>query len=109
LAQLTGEVTEARRVLTAFAGYREQQSIDLYLEQMAGYIQQLNDATARQSPGDARRLAVGMQSVVGHIQSDLDSLSRRASAGLAVSQVSDLRYRVQRIGQLVDQIEAGLY
>jgi hypothetical protein len=109
LAQLTGEVTEARRNLAAFAGYREQQSIDLYLEQLAGYIQQLSDATARQSPSDARRLAVGMQSVVGHIQTELDTLARRVTAGATVSQVSDLRYRTQRIGQLVDQIEATLY
>lgn len=109
LAQLTGEVTEARRSLTAFAGYREQQSMDLYLEQLAGYIQQLNDATARQSPGDARRLAVGMQSVVGHLQTDFEALTRQATASLVVSQVSELRSRVQRIGQLVDQIEAALY
>ena len=43
LALLNGEVTDARRGLASLAGYREQQSIDLYLEQLAGYVQQLND------------------------------------------------------------------
>src|SRR5262249_50287714 len=49
LAQLTGEVNDARRSLTAIPGYPQQQSIGTYLEQLAGYIQQLNGALTQQT------------------------------------------------------------
>lgn len=112
LAQLNGEVTDARRSLQVLAGYREQQSIDLYLEQVAGYAQQITDALARQTTVDARRLAVGMQGVIGHMQNDIDSFNQRV-AGLATpglrQQAGDLQYRADRIGRLVDDIESQLY
>ena len=77
LALLNGEVADARQGLAHLAGYREQQSIDLYLEQLSGYVQQLNDVLTRPSSLDARRLAVGMQGVIGRMQTDADSLNRR--------------------------------
>jgi hypothetical protein len=110
LAQLSGEVTDARRALTGISGYREQQAIDLYLEQIAGYVQQIGDAALRQTPAEQRRLAVGMQSVVGNLQTEADSLSRRVAGIASVrQQASDLQLRTDRIGRLVDEIEAELY
>jgi hypothetical protein len=112
LAQLSGEVTGARHGLPALAGYREQQSIDLYLEQLAGYVQQLSDALTRQTTVDARRLAVGMQGVIGHLQTDIDSLNRRVASVTAPSlrqQAANLQYHADRIGRLVDDIESQLY
>src|SRR5206468_4304715 len=112
LAQLSGEVSDARRSVQALAGYREQQSLDLYLEQLGGYVQQLNDVLSRQTTVDARRLAVGMQGVIGHMQTDIDSLNQRVT-GLATpslrQQAGDLQYRADRIGRLVDDIESQLY
>src|SRR5439155_550568 len=105
---LSNEVTGARQALTAFAGYREQQSLDAYLQQLSGYATQIGDALARQTSLDARRLAVSMQGVVGRMQADIDSLSR----GLGVSgpldarqRVGDLQLRATQIAQLVDRIE----
>lgn len=111
LAMLSGELVDARRGLTALAGYREQQSIDLYLEQLAGYVQQLNDAISRPMTVDARRLAVGMQGVIGRMQADVDGLRQRAGGGLtsAAQQANDLQFRVSRIGRLVDDVESQLY
>jgi hypothetical protein len=105
LAQLNSEVTESRRALTALAGYRQQASLDLYLEQLAGYVQQINDAMNRQRTVDARRLAVGMQGVVGHMQTEVSGLN----TGVAVGPASDFSVRVGRIGRLADDIEAQLY
>jgi hypothetical protein len=112
LAQLSGEVADARRSLTALAGYREQQSLETYLEQLGGYVQQLNDALGRQTNVDARRLAVGMQGVIGHVQTDIDSLTRQIGSLASAAQkqqAGDLQYRADRIGRLVDDIEAQLY
>jgi hypothetical protein len=112
LALLNGEVADARRGLTQFAGYREQQSINLYLEQLSGYVQQLNTAVTQPTSLDARRLAVGMQGVVGRMQADVDSLNQQAAVGRVPTvqqQASDLQFRVSRIGRLVDDVESQLY
>ena len=112
LALLNGEVTDARRGLARLAGYREQQSIDLYLEQLAGYVQQLNDVLTRPSSLDARRLAVGMQGVIGRMQTDADRLNQQvASAPTSTIRqtAADLQLRISRIGRLVDDVESQLY
>jgi hypothetical protein len=112
LALLGGEVTDARRGLATLGGYREQQSIDLYLEQLGGYVQQLSDVLSRPTTLDARRLAVGMQGVIGRMQADTDILNQRASGALTPAlrqQVGDLQLRVGRMGRLVDDVEAQLY
>jgi hypothetical protein len=112
IAQVSSEVTSARSGLSALAGYREQQSIELYLEQLSGYTQQISDALSQQSSADARRLAAGMQGVIGRMQTDIDSLSHRLE-GMRSSPVkersAELQYRVARIGRLVDEMEAQLY
>jgi hypothetical protein len=105
LTMLSTEVNETRRALAALAGYREQQTIDGYLEQISGYVQSLGDALVRPTTVDAKRLAVGMQRVVGLMQAELDSLSQRVGGATA----RDLAYRGQRIGKLVDDLEAELY
>jgi hypothetical protein len=113
LAQLSGEVNDARRGLAALAGYQQQQSIDLYLQQLASYVQQLNTAITQPTTLDARRLAVGMQGVIGRMQTDTNSLSQQAAAAGYVSpvqqQASDLQLRIGRIGRLVDDVESQLY
>jgi len=112
LSLLSSEVTDARSTLSLFAGYREQQSIDLYLEQLAGYVQSIGDSLSRSTTVDARRLAVAMQGVIGRMQVEIDSLNQRtAAAGTRDQQnyASDLRTRAYRIGKLVDDIEADLY
>jgi hypothetical protein len=113
LAQLSGEVNDARRGLPALAGYQQQQSIDLYLQQLASYVQQLNTAITQPTTLDARRLAVGMQGVIGRMQTDTNSLSQQAAAAGYVSpvqqQASDLQLRISRIGRLVDDVESQLY
>jgi hypothetical protein len=110
LAQLSGEVADARRALGGLTGYREQQSLDLYLEQLAGYVQQLSDALTRQSTAEPRRLAVGMQGVVGRMQVETETLSQRAAGTASLrQQASDLHFRADRMGRLVDDIEGQLY
>jgi len=111
LAQLAAEVNAARQAVAAFPGYQQQQSIDLYLQQLAGYAQQTNDALVRQTTADARRLAVGMQGVIGRMQPEIDNLNRSlaAAAPLARQQGGDLQLRTSRIGQLVDDVESQLY
>jgi hypothetical protein len=112
LALLNSEVNDARRGLVSLAGYREQQSISLYLEQLAGYVLQLNDAISRPTTVDARRLAVGMQGVIGKLQIDVNSLNQQTATGLATAaqqQASDLQLRVGRMGRLVDDVESQLY
>ncbi|HEY2415182.1 MAG TPA: hypothetical protein VGI40_23260 [Pirellulaceae bacterium] len=112
LAQLSGEVNDARRGLAAFAGYQQQQSIELYLEQLASYVQQLNTAITQPTSLDARRLAVGMQGVIGRMQTDATSLAQQSAAGYAPAvqqQTSDLQLRISRIGRLVDDVESQLY
>jgi hypothetical protein len=53
-----------------------------------------------------------MQGVIGHMQTDIDTLNQRV-AGLTTpairQQAGELRYRADRIGRLVDDIEAQLY
>jgi len=112
LVQLSGEVNDARRSVAALAGYREQQSINTYLEQLAGYVQQLNTTLTQPTTVDARRLAVGMQGVIGLMQADVNRLSQQTAGGLASpaqQQVGDLQFRVSRIGRLVDDVESQLY
>lgn len=112
LAQLSGEVNDARLGLAALAGYREQQSISLYLEQLGGYVQQINDSLTRPTTVDARRLAVGMQGVIGRMQADVNNLNLQAAGGRAPAiqqSVSDLQFRVSRMGRLVDDVESQLY
>jgi hypothetical protein len=112
LVQLNAEVADARRGLGVLAGYREQQSVDLYLGQLADYAQQINDALTRQTTVDARRLAVGMQGVVGRLQADISSVNQRATGGLTPNlqqPVTDLQFRADRIGRLVDDVESQLY
>jgi hypothetical protein len=111
LVMLNSEVSDARRGLVSLVGYREQQSLNLYLEQMAGYVQQLNDAITRPTTLDARRLAVGMQGVIGRMQTDANSLSQQVAgyAPAAQQQASDLQLRISRIGRLVDDVESQLY
>jgi hypothetical protein len=109
LASLSSDVAESRRSLTAFAGYREQQSLDLYLQQLEGYVQSINDALGRGTSVDAKRLAVGMQGVVGRMQSEIVGLIQRATTVDLRQRASDLRTRADRIGRLVDDIESQLY
>lgn len=112
LAQLNGEVSETRRILAAFTGYPEQPLLEGYLEQVAGYVVQINDALGRQSTGDARRLAVGMQGVIGRMQPQFDSLNQRLASAAALDQrqrVTDLQARAYRLGRLADDVEAQLY
>jgi hypothetical protein len=108
LAQLQGELAEAQRACEALAGYREQPAIHLYLEQLAGYVQQLEDAGQGRSPTDARRLAVGMQGVVGRLLTDVTTLERRAT-GTWQQHATHLRFHTERIGRLVDEVEGLLY
>ena len=49
-----------------------------------------------------------MQGVVGHLQTDVTSLERRAT-GTWLQHASHLRFHAERIGRLVDEIEALLY
>jgi hypothetical protein len=105
LTMLSTEVNEARRALASLAGYREQQTIDQYLEQLAGYVQSISDSLSRPTTIDAKRLAVGMQRVIGLMQSEIDSLGQRVGGAAA----RDLTYRGQRIAKLVDELEAELY
>jgi hypothetical protein len=112
LALLNGELTEARRDLVSLSGYREQQSINLYLEQLAGYVQQINTAISQPTMLDARRLAVGMQGVIGHMQTDVNSVNQQVASPLTPTlrqQATDLALRVSRMGQLVDDVETQLY
>jgi hypothetical protein len=112
VTSLSLEVAEARRVLPAFAGYREQQSLDLYLGQLADYVQSINDALARSPTVDARRLAVGMQGVIGRMQAEVQSLNQRVFAAGTPElrdRARDLQARIDRLGRLVDDIEASLY
>jgi hypothetical protein len=105
-------VQDARAALGLFAGYREQQAIDLYLEQLAGYVQSISDSLSRATTVDARRLAVAMQGVIGRMQVEIDSLNQRtATAGTREQRdyAGELRTRAFRIGRLVDDIEAELY
>src|SRR5262245_13084913 len=109
IASLASEVGESRRLLAGFAGYREQQSLDLYLQQLDGYVQSINDALTRGGAVDAKRLAVGMQGVVGRMQSEVNGLIQRATTVDLRQQAGDLRTRADRIGRLVDEIESQLY
>jgi hypothetical protein len=112
LSMLSSEVQDARATLGLFAGYREQQAIDLYLEQIAGYVQSISDSLSRATTVDARRLAVAMQGVIGRMQVEIDGLNQRtATAGTREQRdyAADLRTRAYRIGRLVDDIEAELY
>lgn len=111
LGLLAGEVADARRTLSSLAGFRQQQAIDLYLEQLGGYATQIQDAFQRGAQVDARRLAVGMQGVVGRLQSELEALRQRL-VGTSVEdqqRVAELAWRAGRIGQIVDRVEAQLY
>ncbi len=112
LAALNNDVSIARRTLTAFPGYREQQSIDLYLTQLTDYVQSINDSLARAGTVDGRRLAVAMQGVVGRLQADVDGLSQRVAAAGSRDQrqqAASLSQFTTGIGRLVDEIEAALY
>ncbi len=112
LALLNGELTEARRDLVSLSGYREQQSINLYLEQLAGYVQQVNTAISQPTMLDARRLAVGMQGVIGRMQTDVNSVNQQVAGPLTPTlrqQATDLALRVSRMGRLVDDVESQLY
>ena len=109
LVSLSSEVAESRRSLAAFVGYRQQQSIDLYLQQLDGYVQSINDAIARATTVDAKRLAVGMQGVVGRMQTEIIGLNQQASTVDQRQRAGDLRTRADRIGRLVDDIESQLY
>jgi hypothetical protein len=112
LSLLSSEVQDARATLGLYAGYREQQALDLYLEQLAGYVQSISDSLSRATTVDARRLAVAMQGVIGRMQVEIDSLNQRtATAGTREQRdyAADLRTRAYRIGRLVDDIEAELY
>lgn len=111
LRLLGGEVADARQALADLAGFRQQQAIDLYLEQLGGYVTQIQDALGRGAQVDARRLAVGMQGVVGRMQSELETLRQRlASASTADQQrLTELAWRASRIGQIVDRVETQLY
>lgn len=111
LTALNNDVTTGRRSLIVFTGYREQQSIDLYLTQLGEYVQSINDSQVRATPIDTRRLAVAMQGVVGRLQSETDSLNQRASVGTLDQrqQAANLNRLAQGIGKIVDDIEASLY
>jgi hypothetical protein len=112
LTLLGSEVSETSRLLAWLSDYREQQSIQLYLEQISGYVQSIGDALSRQSTLDARRQAVAVQGVVGRMHSEVESLNQRVAAGgpRELRQLaSDVHLRAARIAKLVDDIEAALY
>lgn len=111
LGLLGSEVADARLTLGNLAGFRQQQAIDLYLEQLGGYVTQIQVALQRGAQVDARRLAVGMQGVVGRMQGELESLRQRLGGAATVDQqrLAELAWRVSRIGQSVDRVEAQLY
>jgi len=112
LAALNNDVTSGRRSLVGFTGYREQQSLDLYLSQLNDYLSSINDAQTRVTPVDTRRLAVAMQSVVGKLQADADTLNQRVAAAGSrqqQQQAASLGQLAAGIGRIVDEIEAALY
>jgi len=112
LALLGGELTAAKGDISVLNGYREQQSINLYIDQLAGYIQQINTSLTQPTTLDARRLAVGMQGVLGRMQTDVNSLNQQVGGPLTPTlraQANDLALRVSRMGQLVDDVESQLY
>jgi hypothetical protein len=112
LALLGGELTAAKNDISVLNGYREQQSINLYIDQLAGYVQQINTTLTQPTTLDARRLAVGMQGVIGRMQTDVNSLNQQVGGPLTPtlrSQANDLALRVSRMGQLVDDVESQLY
>jgi hypothetical protein len=114
IAALDGELTGMRTSLTAFSGYPEQRSLNLFVEQCAGYTQSIDDAqaTATTSIESQRRLAAAMQRVIGLMQAEADSLTQRvASAGTRDQQTkaADLSRRIARVGSLADEIEADLH
>lgn len=114
IASLDGELAGIRTSLTAFSGYPEQRSLNLFVEQCAGYTQSIDDAqaTATTNIDSQRRLAAAMQRVIGLMQAESDSLTQRvASAGTRDQQTraADLTRRIDRIGSLADEIEADLH
>lgn len=112
LAALNNDVTSGRRALVGLTGYREQQSLDLYLSQLTDYLTSINDAQTRATPIDTRRLAVAMQGVVGRLQTDTDALNQRVAAAGSrqqQQQAASLGQLAAGIGRIVDEIEAALY
>lgn len=111
LSLLGGELAEARQTLGHLAGFRQQQAIDLYLEQLSGYTTQIQDALQRGASVEARRLAVGMQGVLGRMQTELDTLRQRLAQAPPPDQqrLQELVWRASRIGQIVDRVETQLY
>lgn len=114
IASLDSELTGMRTSLVSFSGYPEQRSLNLFVEQCAGYTHSIGEAQASTATSidSQRRLAAGMQRVIGLMQAETDSLNQRVqSAGTRDLQTkaADLRRRVTRIGSLVDEIEAELH
>jgi hypothetical protein len=114
IAALNGELGGMRSALVAFSGYPEQRSLNLFVEQCAGYSQSIGDAqtSAATSIDSQRRLAAAMQRVIGLMQAEADSLNQRVlSAGTRDLQTkaADLIQRIARIGSLADEMEAGLH
>lgn len=114
VAALDGELTGMRSALTVFSGYSEQRALNLFVEQCAGYTQSIDDAQSNgaTSIDTQRRLAAAMQRVIGLMQAESDNLTQRvASAGTRDQQTraTDLTRRIDRIGGLVDEIEADLH
>jgi hypothetical protein len=114
MAALNGELGGMRTALVAFSGYPEQRSLNLFVEQCAGYTQSIADAqtTASTSIDSQRRLAAAMQRVIGLMQAEADSLNQRVlSAGTRDQQTraANLVSQAARIGSLADEIEADLH
>jgi hypothetical protein len=114
IAALNGELGGMRSALVAFSGYPEQRSLNLFVEQCAGYSQSIGgaQATASTSIDSQRRLAAAMQRVIGLMQAEADSLNQRVlSAGTRDQQTraANLVSQIARIGSLADEMEAGLH
>jgi hypothetical protein len=114
LSALDTELTGLEATIVPFNGYPEQRSLKLYIEQCKGYVLSIGDSQSgsASSIDSQRRLAAGMQRVIGLMQADADSLnSRTLSVGTRDLQTraADVRRRVLRIGTLTDELEAQLH
>lgn len=114
LVSLDGELTALKTAVVPFSGYPEQRAMNLYVEQCQGYVLSIRDAEAdaTSSIDTERRLAAGMQRVIGLTLAEADSLNQRTlSVGTRDLQTraADVRRRASRIGTLVDELEGKLH
>jgi hypothetical protein len=114
LVSLDGELAGLKTAVVPFNGYPEQRAMNLYVEQCQGYVLSIRDsqADATTSIDTQRRLAAGMQRVIGLMHAEADSLNQRTlSVGTRDLQTraDDVRRRASRIGTLADELEAKLH